>query len=167
MVWDYLRLFLIPVGQNLDPVVAISRNIVAHGAIFALAGLLIATVLAWIYRRRFPLASYGWFVWIILLAPTSSFVPIRDPMAERRMYLPFIGLLFITVEFLRRWKVSRNALIAALAAVLVDRRRVDVSKKSAVEQHGGYLERHRLQVSWKVSGAIPTGARRIRRGNVR
>jgi Flp pilus assembly protein TadD len=119
VIWDYVRLFLIPAGQNLDPDVDISRNIMAHGAVFALAGLLIATVLAWIYRRRFPLASYGWFVWLILLAPTSSFVPIRDPMFERRMYLPFIGLLFITVEFLRRWKVSRNALVGALALVLV------------------------------------------------
>jgi tetratricopeptide (TPR) repeat protein len=76
------------------------------------------TVLAWIYRRRFPIASYGWFVWLILLAPTSSFVPIRDPMAERRMYLPFIGLLFVVLEFVRRWKVSRNALIGTLAVVL-------------------------------------------------
>ncbi len=119
VVWDYFRLFLIPVGQDLDPSVQISHGIMAHGAIFALAGLLIATVLAWIYRRRFPLASYGWFVWIILLAPTSSFVPIRDPMAERRMYLPFIGLLFITLEVLRRWKVSRNVLVTTLAAILV------------------------------------------------
>jgi tetratricopeptide (TPR) repeat protein len=91
----------------------------AHGAIFALAGLVIVSVLAWIYRRRFPLASYGWFVWLILLAPTSSLVPIRDPMAERRMYLPFIGLLFVTLEFLRRWNVTRNALITALALVLI------------------------------------------------
>ena len=119
VIWDYVRLFFMPFGQNLDPDVDISRSILAHGAVFALAGLLIVSVLAWIYRRRFPLASYGWFVWLILLAPTSSLVPIRDPMAERRMYLPFIGLLFVTLEFLRRWKVSRNALIGALAVVLV------------------------------------------------
>jgi len=119
VIWNYVRLFFIPAGQNLDPDVVISQNIMAHGAVYALAGLLIVTALAWIYRRRFPLASYGWFVWLILLAPTSSFVPIRDPMAERRMYLPFIGLLFITVEFLRRWKISRNALVGALAVVLV------------------------------------------------
>jgi tetratricopeptide (TPR) repeat protein len=119
VIWHYVRLFFIPAGQNLDPEVEISRNIMAHGAVYALAGLLIVTVLAWIYRRRFPLASYGWFVWLILLAPTSSFVPIHDPMAERRMYLPFIGLLFITVEFLRRWKISRNALVGTLALVLV------------------------------------------------
>ncbi|MGA2212527.1 MAG: tetratricopeptide repeat protein [Bryobacteraceae bacterium] len=119
VIWDYVRLFFIPLGQNLDPDIAISRNILDHGAVFALAGLLVVTVLAWIYRRGFPLASYGWFVWLILLAPTSSLVPIRDPMAERRMYLPFIGLLFVTVEFLRRWKVSRNALVASLAVVLL------------------------------------------------
>jgi tetratricopeptide (TPR) repeat protein len=119
VIWDYVRLFFVPFGQNLDPDVDISRNIMAHGAVFALAGLLIVTVLAWIYRRRFPLASYGWFVWLILLAPTSSFVPIRDPMAERRMYLPFIGLLFVALEFLRRWKVSRNTLVGTLALVLI------------------------------------------------
>jgi protein O-mannosyl-transferase len=119
VIWDYIRLFVFPFGQNLDPDVPISRTITDHAAILGLAGLLAVSVLAWIYRRRFPIASYGWFVFLILLAPTSSFVPIRDPLAERRMYLPFIGLLFISVEFLGRWKVSRNALIGVLALVLI------------------------------------------------
>jgi tetratricopeptide (TPR) repeat protein len=119
VIWDYIRLFAVPVGQNLDPDIDISRSLIAHGAIIGLAGLLAVSVLAWIYRRRFPIGSYGWFMFLILLAPTSSFAPIRDPMAERRLYLPFIGLLFITVEFLRRWKTSRNALIGSLALVLV------------------------------------------------
>jgi tetratricopeptide (TPR) repeat protein len=87
--------------------------------VIGLAGLLAVSVLAWIYRRRFPIASYGWFVFLVLLAPTSSFVPIRDPMAERRLYLPFVGLLLITLEFLRRWKASRSTLVGALALVLV------------------------------------------------
>jgi protein O-mannosyl-transferase len=119
VIWDYIRLFVVPIGQNLDPDIDISRSITSHGAIFGLVGLLAVSVLAWIYRRRFPIASYGWFVVLILLAPTSSFAPIRDPMAERRIYLPFIGLLFITVEFLRRWKASRNAFIGTLALVLI------------------------------------------------
>ena len=119
VIWDYIRLYLLPFGQNLDPDIEISRNIMSHGAIIGLAALLAASVAAWIYRRRFPVASYGWFVFLILLAPTSSFVPIRDPMAERRLYLPFIGLLLLTVEFLRRWRVSKNAFIGSLAAVLI------------------------------------------------
>ncbi len=119
VIWDYLSTFLLPIGQNLDPDFPISRSITDHGAIIAILGLLAVTIAAWVYRRRFPLASYGWFVFLILIAPTSSFVPIKDPYAERRLYLPFIGLLFITVEFLRRWKISKNALIAALSLVLL------------------------------------------------
>jgi Tfp pilus assembly protein PilF len=119
VIWDYLWMFLLPIGQNLDPDFTISHSITDHGAIIAILGLLAVTIAAWVYRRRFPLASYGWFVFLILIAPTSSFVPIKDPFAERRLYLPFIGLFFITVEFLRRWKISRNALITVLSLVLV------------------------------------------------
>ncbi len=119
VIWDYIRLFIFPIGQNLDPDVAISQSVTSHGAIVGLAGLLAASILAWIYRRRFPIASYGWFVFLILIAPTSSFAPIHDPMAERRMYLPFIGLLLIAAEFLRRWRTSRNVLVGSLALVLV------------------------------------------------
>ena len=42
---------------------------------------------AWIYRKRWPLASFGVFVFLLLLAPTSSVIPIRDVLHERRMYL--------------------------------------------------------------------------------
>ncbi len=119
VIWDYLRMFLLPFGQNLDYDFPFSRGILDHGAIVGLIALVAVSVLAWIYRRRFPLASYGWFTYLILLAPTSSFVPIQDPIAERRLYLPFIGLLFITVEFLRRWKTGKATLIAVLSLVVL------------------------------------------------
>jgi Tfp pilus assembly protein PilF len=118
-IWDYLRMFPLPFGQNLDYDFPFSHGVLDHGAIFGLIALVAVSVLAWIYRRRFPLASYGWFTYLILLAPTSSFVPIRDPIGERRLYLPFIGLLFITVEFLRRWKTRRTTMIAVLSLVLL------------------------------------------------
>lgn len=56
-----------------------------------LAALLIVAGAAWLWRRRFPLASLGVFVFLVLLAPTSSFLPIADPLVERRMYLPMIN----------------------------------------------------------------------------
>src|SRR5262249_39117175 len=74
--------------------------------------------LAIVYRRRFPLASYGFFVYMVLLAPTSSFVPIQDPVAERRLYLPMIGLLLILTDLLQRVPLERKILAGTMAAVL-------------------------------------------------
>src|SRR5215831_9143676 len=118
-VWVYLRMFLIPYGQNVDHDFAVSHGILDHGTILGLAALIAVTAAAWIYRRRFPLASYGWFAVLILLAPTSSFVPIRDLLVERRLYLPFIGLVLICCEFLSRLRLDRKVVAGALAAVLV------------------------------------------------
>ncbi len=117
-IWVYIRLFLLPYGQNLDYDFPISRNVFEHGAIFGLAGLAILGIGAILYRRRFPLASYGFLSFLLLLAPTSSFVPILDPIAERRMYLAFPGLLLVVVEFLRRVRISPAALAGVLSAVL-------------------------------------------------
>lgn len=117
--WLYIRLFLFPVNLTLDYDFPISRTILDHGAILGLIAILLAAAAAFYFRRRYPLAAYGFFLFVILLAPTSSFVPIKDPVAERRMYLSMIGLLFIMLEFLRRVNVRQTKWVAALAAVLV------------------------------------------------
>jgi protein O-mannosyl-transferase len=116
-VWLYLRLYLFPVDQNGDYDMAVSRTIFDQGAIFGLIGLAILAALAWRYRREYPLASFGFFGFLLLLAPTSSVVPIKDVAAERRLYLPFICLLLITVGFLRRWPYSRMALVGLIGGV--------------------------------------------------
>lgn len=118
-IWVYIRLFFLPVGQNVDYDFPISRTIVDHGAIFALLGLAALAVVAWIYRKRYPLASYGYFAFLVLLAPTSSVVPIADVLVEHRTYMPFLGLLLIVVEALRHWKTSQKTLAGALTAVLL------------------------------------------------
>jgi Flp pilus assembly protein TadD len=117
-IWDYVRLFVLPYGQNVDYDFPVSHGVFDHGAFFGLAALIAVTGAAWIWRRAFPLAAYGWLAFLVLLAPTSSFVPIRDLLVERRLYLPFIGLVLVCCEFLRRLPVSRRVLVGALAAVL-------------------------------------------------
>lgn len=116
-IWVYLRLFLLPVGQNADHDFALSHGVLDHGALIGMLALVGVSLAAWLYRRQFPLASYGWLAFIILIAPTSSFIPIRDLLVERRLYLPFLGLLLIVCELLRRVDVARKGAIAALAAV--------------------------------------------------
>ncbi|MDX2150606.1 MAG: tetratricopeptide repeat protein [Bryobacteraceae bacterium] len=117
-IWSYLRLFLLPLGQSVDHDFAISRGPFDHLAIAGLAALLALAAAAWVYRRRFPLASFGVLLFLILIAPTSSFVPIRDLLVERRFYLPSIGAILVVVEFVRRWNASRVARIAAFGGIL-------------------------------------------------
>lgn len=119
VIWVYIRLFLLPYGQTVDYDFPVSHNLLEHGAVLGLAGLVVLTAAAVYFRRRCPLASYGWLAFLILLAPTSSVMPIADPIAERRMYLPVFGLLLIATDFLRRWKTSRGTLAAALAGCLL------------------------------------------------
>ena len=118
-IWVYVRLFVFPVGQNVDPDFPLSRSVLQHGAIIGLVALLAWLGAAIYFRKRFPLASLGTLVFFVLLAPTSSFMPIADPMAERRMYLPMIGMLLIVAEFARRVKLNRTQFAAAATAVLV------------------------------------------------
>jgi tetratricopeptide (TPR) repeat protein len=117
--WVYLRLLVFPAGQNLDWEYPISRNIMDHGAIFGLAAILLLAAAAIYYRRRYPLASYGFLVYVLLMAPTSSFVPIRDPIAERRLYLPMIGILLVAAAALEHVRVDRRKLAAALCGIVL------------------------------------------------
>ena len=118
VVWTYIRLYVLPFGQNIDPDVPLSHGLFDHGAAIGLAGLVAIAVAAWTLRKREPLASFGVFVFLLLLAPTSSVIPIRDPLAERRMYLPILGLILVTLAILRRWRSSHASIAGLLGVVL-------------------------------------------------
>jgi tetratricopeptide (TPR) repeat protein len=105
------------VHQSADWDFPISKTILDRGAVVGLIALLALGALAWRYRRTWRLASFGFFAYLLLMAPTSSFVPIRDAVAERRLYLSMLGLLLIVVDFLSRWKIERKTL-AVVSAVI-------------------------------------------------
>ncbi|HVN04585.1 MAG TPA: hypothetical protein VMT86_09225 [Bryobacteraceae bacterium] len=100
-IFTYLRLAVFPVGQSIDHDYAVSHTILEHGAIVYLAALVAITVFLVVRRERYPLACFGWLLTLALLAPTSSIIPIMDPLVERRMYLPLVGLILMGCEFAR------------------------------------------------------------------
>jgi Tfp pilus assembly protein PilF len=129
VIWIYIRMFFLPFGQNVDPDIPISAGLMDHGAILGLMALLALTAAAWIYRKRWPLASFGVFVFLLLIAPTASVIPIRDVLAERRVYLPFLGLILIALELLRRLPFSQavgTCAAAILACTVLTYQRSDV-----------------------------------------
>src|ERR1017187_1202409 len=118
-LWVYIGLFLLPVNLSADWDFAISRTVLDKGAIAGLVALVAVAAAAWHWRRRFPLAGYGYFAFLVLMAPTSSILPIKDPVAERRLYFAILGLLLILVDVLARLKVDRKALAAGGLAILL------------------------------------------------
>ncbi len=95
VILHYLRLSFWPTGQCLDyawPVARSAAEIVPQAiAIAALGG---ATLWATVQHPRWGFLG-AWF--FLILAPTSSILPIADLAVEHRMYLPLASVVVATV----------------------------------------------------------------------
>jgi tetratricopeptide (TPR) repeat protein len=117
----YLRLAFWPTGLCLDyfwPVARSAREI-APGA--AVVGILLAATV-WALARR-PAWGFVGALFFLVLAPTSSILPIQDLAFEHRMYLPLAALTAAAVvaAFLlgRRLGLGVGALLVLCAACAV------------------------------------------------
>ena len=120
----YIRLLVFPVGLNLDYDFPPSTSPFALPVIASAALLVGLLGCAWYLRKRQPVLSFSIFWFFITLAPTSSFVPIRDVIFEHRLYLPLVGVslvfpLLIGFIRLRLQPKLRISLVAPVAALLV------------------------------------------------
>jgi tetratricopeptide (TPR) repeat protein len=131
-IWVYLRLFFIPVNQNADYEFAVSHTILEHDAVIGFLATMVLVALAIRYRKSYRIEAYGLVLFLLLIAPTSSVLPILDPLAERRLYLPSIGLFLVmaglasrvwgTKEYGRLLTLSIFVLIFPLFGFLTFRR---------------------------------------------
>jgi len=117
-IFVYIRLAVIPLGQSVDHDFPVSRTVTDYGAIFCMALLVALVLTAILFRVRYPLACFGLLLFLILLAPTSSVIPIADPLVERRMYLPMVGLILIACQLLSRMEWS-SGLVSLVVVMLM------------------------------------------------
>jgi hypothetical protein len=118
-VWfAYLRLLLWPTGLSVDHDVPISQGLLDRGSLFGLIAILAIAGLAIYFLRRYRLACFGVLLFLILLAPTSSFAPLRDPFVEHRLYLPILALTLIPLEAMVRLRGRYQQVVAACLALL-------------------------------------------------
>jgi protein O-mannosyl-transferase len=114
VLFRYLGLFLLPRGQSLVHDTSGYHPAVGVVLLGAAAALVVLAV-----RRRYarPLIAFGacWFLGV--LAPTT-FVPVRDAIAEQRMYLAGAGLLLAAASYLST-PLSGRVWARALAACVI------------------------------------------------
>jgi tetratricopeptide (TPR) repeat protein len=120
----YLRLCFYPWPQCVIyrgwPLAQSLRDVLLPGSVVVALLLLTAWAVA---RRWWPGFLGAWF--LLILAPTSSIMPIADVAFEHRMYLPLIGVIALVV-----------LTVHALGARLLDRASVPQAGRAALAAAG-------------------------------
>jgi len=117
----YLSRLVLPVGLSLD-----------HGAplrtrwfgvdwwlLLPLAAVLVTMAWTLVNIRRRPLAAWAVCTFLLLLAPTSSVLPVHDSCVEHRMYLPSAVALVAATAALGRVLGAKLVPCATALAVLL------------------------------------------------
>ncbi len=125
VMFTYLRLFILPVNQNLDYDYPVFRTFFHPEVIisFMLLSIIIAIALFTLklkgkYSWHFRIVGFGVMWFFLLLVPTSSIVPFLDIAVEHRLYLPVFGLslsLFTFVDLvLKKMKKEKLFIVIVL-----------------------------------------------------
>jgi tetratricopeptide (TPR) repeat protein len=125
VIVHYLRLSLWPHPLCLDYAWPPARS----AAAIVLPGLVIAVMLVltlWAMRRK-PKLGFAGACFFLILAPTSSFIPIRDLAFEHRMYLALASVVAVCVgagyagleRLGERFTLNRSARSTVAAALVV------------------------------------------------
>jgi hypothetical protein len=125
----YLRLYLLPVNQNLSYDFPVSNSFFDVGVIiaflFLLALLSVGFYLWFLSRRSTPIAgliAFGIFWFFLANAVESSVIPITDVINEHRPYLPSIGVFVASVTAVfwlaQRWREDFPAAVKVLVTGL-------------------------------------------------
>jgi len=129
VIWLYLRMVVWPTNQVGDYAswpIATSVYQVLPAAI-GVAAIALSMLAALIFR---PKLGFPAFWALLILAPTSTFMPINDVAFEHRMYLPLIGVLVLLVlgadALLRTLKAPKwlGVVLLLLAVALLGRQTI-------------------------------------------
>ncbi len=91
VIIKYIRLLLLPFGQNLIHNYPTVRSILNLYTLLSIFTIVILVRFAIIKRKEMPLISFGILWFFITLLPSSSFIPFQEAMTEKHLYLPMAG----------------------------------------------------------------------------
>jgi protein O-mannosyl-transferase len=117
-----------PGWMNIDHDIRVSRSLFEFPTFMSMATILFLFLLAvYLAKKKKRLISFGIFSFFIILAPTSSVIPIWDTMVEYRLYLPVFSfglILTVLADSLYQFLVRRHSerfgrRVVATIAILV------------------------------------------------
>ena len=111
VILTYIRLFILPVNQNLDYDYPISHGLLEWNTLFGLLSLAGIFVLGIALFRRYRLIYFGIFWFFLTMSVESSIIPIsQNVIFDHRTYLPSVGFFLVLtgVVFYLLWDRYRQ-----------------------------------------------------------
>jgi len=122
VILTYIRLFILPLNQNLDYDYPISHSLFEWHTLFGLLSLAGILVLGILLFRRYRLIAFGIFWFFLTLSVESSIIPIsQNVIFEHRTYLPGFGFFLVLtgIVFYFLWDRYRQVSVAALVLLVL------------------------------------------------
>ncbi len=125
VITTYLRLFILPYGQNIDPDYPLYTSLLQGRVILSLAVICTILISAFIlYRRRsndsrYRLIFFGTLWFFLAISVSSSIIPLPDLMAEHRSYLASLGFFLVCATILDLFRSSRKSASASSCVMIV------------------------------------------------
>ena len=117
---SYLKLTLFPVSLSVDYYLTPVKSLFSISFLLPSAILLLLLAAAFIMRRREKGIAFGIIFFIVSLIPVYNLVPIANPLAERYLYLPALGICLSIGFIIEIIKLkARNLLIWVLAVICI------------------------------------------------
>jgi Tfp pilus assembly protein PilF len=118
VIVTYLRLLILPVNQNLDYDLHVSRTFFSGDVIASFLFLSMIFALGILAFKKYRLVSFG-VVWFFLtLSVESSIIPIRDVIVEHRVYLPSVGFFMAAVALMDQLIPKQKVKIVIVVALI-------------------------------------------------
>lgn len=127
VTWLYLKTFMLPTGLTADADLELIHEFLSPRVLWGLFVIAAMLAAAWAAsrQRRFLPVAFGILWFYLALLPSSSIVPLAEPMNHHRTFFPYIGLV-IAVTWLAQTafrmlaaRVSAPRARAAFACVLL------------------------------------------------
>ncbi|MBF0275036.1 MAG: tetratricopeptide repeat protein, partial [Nitrospinae bacterium] len=116
--FTYVRLIFFPINLHLDYDYPAVKEMSFTTGILIL--IIISSLVFILFKKGLsPFTRCGFLLFILMLLPTSSLVPISDYLYEHRLYLPFFGVVLLFVSFFQYFEGEKQQKYAAMVIVLL------------------------------------------------